>query len=72
MDFESSIYVAGHKGMVGSAIINALKQKGYKNFIIRTSQELDCRNQSYVSDFFLKEKPEYVFLAAARVGGNCC
>ena len=69
MDFESSIYVAGHKGMVGSAIINALKQKGYKNFIIRTSQELDCRNQSYVSDFFLKEKPEYVFLAAARVGG---
>ena len=69
MELESSIYVAGHKGMVGSAIINTLKQKGYKNFITRTSKELDCRNQSDVSNFFIQEKPEYVFLAAARVGG---
>ena len=69
MELESSIYVAGHKGMVGSAVINTLKQKGYKNFITRTSKELDCRNQSDVSNFFIQEKPEYVFLAAARVGG---
>ena len=69
MNIESTIYVAGHRGMVGSAIVNTLKQKGYKNFITRTSKELDCRNQAAVSDFFMLEKPEYVFLAAARVGG---
>ena len=69
MDFENSIYVAGHRGMVGSAIISSLKQKGFKNIVTRTSKELDCRNQLEVTNFFLNEKPEYVFLAAARVGG---
>lgn len=69
MNVESSIYVAGHRGMVGSAIVKCLQQKGFKNLITRTSKELDCRNQAAVSDFFIKEKPEYVFLAAAKVGG---
>lgn len=68
-DINSKIYIAGHRGMVGSAILRTLKSKGYKNFILRTSSELDLRNQQDVSDFFNKEKPEYVFLSAAKVGG---
>lgn len=69
MQKESKIYVAGHRGMVGSAIIRKLKEKGFNNIVTKTSSELDLRNQKEVSDFFLKEKPEYVFLAAAKVGG---
>jgi GDP-L-fucose synthase len=69
MEFHSKIYIAGHRGMVGSAIMRNLLQKGYSNIITKTSSELDLRNQQAVSDFFAKEKPEYVFLAAAKVGG---
>jgi GDP-L-fucose synthase len=69
MDLSSKIYIAGHRGMVGSAILRNLQQKGYANFILKTSDELDLRNQQQVSDFFEKEKPQYVFLAAAKVGG---
>ncbi|HSF54202.1 MAG TPA: GDP-L-fucose synthase [Algoriphagus sp.] len=66
---NSSIYIAGHRGMVGSAIWRALKAKGYSNLIGKTSSELDLRNQDNVSDFFLAEKPQVVIDAAARVGG---
>jgi len=66
---SAKIYIAGHRGMVGSAILRALQAQGYSNFVLRTSSELDLRNQKNVSDFFSKEKPEYVFLAAAKVGG---
>lgn len=69
MDQQSKIYVAGHLGMVGSAIIRKLTSRGYPNLVVKTSAELDLRNQKAVNDFFEKEKPEYVFLAAARVGG---
>lgn len=69
MDFNSKIYVAGHRGMVGSAIVENLKSKGFKNIITKTSTELNLINQQAVADFFEKEKPEYVFLAAAKVGG---
>src|SRR6478736_10419377 len=69
MNKDSKIYIAGHKGMVGSAILRRLEILGFKNFILRTSQELDLRNQQLVSAFFEREKPEYVFLAAAKVGG---
>jgi GDP-L-fucose synthase len=69
MDKSSKIFVAGHRGMVGSAICRALQNKGYTNLIVRTSKELDLKNQQAVSDFFSKEKPDYVFLAAAKVGG---
>ena len=69
MKSNSKIYVAGHRGMVGSAILDNLKKKGYTNFVYRTSSELDLTNQQAVNDFFEKEKPEYVFLAAAKVGG---
>jgi GDP-L-fucose synthase len=69
MELHSKIYIAGHKGMVGSAITRNLRQKGFDNFLTRTSSELDLRNQQAVSDFFEKEKPDYVFLAAAKVGG---
>lgn len=69
MEKEAKIFVAGHKGLVGSAILENLKQKGYCNFVCRTSGELDLRNQQAVAEFFIKEKPEYVFLAAAKVGG---
>jgi len=65
----SKIYIAGHRGMVGSAIYRRLKKEGFANFVFRTSDELDLRNQQAVADFFEKEKPEYVFLAAAKVGG---
>ena len=69
MNNNSKIYIAGHRGMVGSAIMRNLKSKGYTNFITKTSKELDLRNSQAVSDFFIEEKPEYVFLAAAKVGG---
>ncbi len=69
MEKESKIYIAGHRGMVGSAIHRKLQSEGYTNFILRRSSELDLRNQQAVSDFFAAEKPEYVFLAAAKVGG---
>lgn len=69
MELQSKIYIAGHRGMVGSAIHRNLQKKGYTNFITRTSAELDLRNQKAVDDFFEIEKPEYVFLAAAKVGG---
>lgn len=69
MDKQSKIYVAGHKGLVGSAIVRNLKINGYENIIEKTSQQLDLRNQSAVQQFFELEKPEYVFLAAAKVGG---
>jgi len=68
-DKNAKIYVAGDTGMVGSAIVRNLQAKGYTNFVTRTSMELDLRNQAAVSAFFEKEKPEYVFLAAAKVGG---
>jgi len=66
---SSKIYIAGHSGMVGSAIWRNLESKGYKNLIGRSSKELDLRNQTQVETFFEKEKPEFVFLAAAKVGG---
>jgi GDP-L-fucose synthase len=69
MNKDSKIYIAGHKGLVGSAILRRLKALGFSNFILRTSQELDLRKQQLVSAFFESEKPEYVFLAAAKVGG---
>jgi GDP-L-fucose synthase len=69
MEKTSKIYVAGHRGMVGSAICRALKGKGFTNLIVRSSKELDLKNQLAVADFFSKEKPDYVFLAAAKVGG---
>jgi GDP-L-fucose synthase len=69
MEKSSKIYIAGHRGMVGSSIFRALQFEGYTNFILKNSSELDLRNQQAVADFFVKEKPEYVFLAAAKVGG---
>ncbi len=69
MEKDAKIYVAGHRGMVGSAILKGLYKKGYNNIIFRKSNELDLRNQTQVSDFFKKERPDYVFLAAAKVGG---
>lgn len=69
MEKNAKIYVAGHRGMVGSAILRKLKNLGYDNLITRTSKELDLRDQQSVQDFFLEEKPEFVFLAAAKVGG---
>ncbi|TMI98233.1 MAG: GDP-L-fucose synthase [Bacteroidetes bacterium] len=69
MDKKDKIYIAGHRGMVGSAILRRLKKEGFENFVFRTSDELDLRNQLSVADFFAKEKPGYVFLAAAKVGG---
>lgn len=69
MEFNSRIYVAGHRGMVGSAIVRNLKSKGFVYIITRTSKELDLRNQAAVNSFFAQEKPDYVFLAAAKVGG---
>ena len=69
MEQADKIYVAGHRGMVGSAIVRLLGKKGFQNIVTRTSAELDLRNQQAVSDFFVAEKPAYVFLAAAKVGG---
>jgi GDP-L-fucose synthase len=69
MEFNSKIYVAGHLGMVGSAIVQNLQKKGFTNIITKSSKELNLINQHDVADFFAAEKPEYVFLAAAKVGG---
>lgn len=66
---DSKIYIAGHRGLVGSAILKRLKLKGYTNFVFRTHAELDLTNQIAVADFFRTEKPDYVILAAAKVGG---
>ena len=69
MEQNAKIYRAGHRGMVGSAMMRRLEKAGYHNFVTRTSQELDLRNQAAVAEFFADEKPEYVVLAAAKVGG---
>ena len=69
MNKNDKIYIAGHRGMVGSAIERLLKKEGYTNLITRTSKELDLRNQQAVNDFFATEKPDYVFMSAAKVGG---
>lgn len=69
MEKKSKIYIAGHNGMVGSAIKRRLQEEGYHNLVLRSSKELDLRNQSEVARFFEQEKPDYVFLAAAKVGG---
>jgi GDP-L-fucose synthase len=69
MNIDSKIYVAGHRGLVGSAIVQKLKEKGYTNIIGKTHSELDLTNQQEVRKFFEEEKPEYIFLAAAKVGG---
>ena len=69
MKKDSKIFVAGHKGLVGSAIVRNLKENGYTNIVTKTRQKLDLLNQKDVLDFFEDQKPEYVFDAAARVGG---
>jgi len=69
MEKNSKIYVAGHRGMVGSAILRKLQREGYHHFCLATSSETDLRNQQAVTEFFEREQPEYVFLAAAKVGG---
>jgi GDP-L-fucose synthase len=69
MELIAKIYIAGHRGMVGSSLERKLRKEGYNNIVTRTSSELDLRNQQAVNDFFEKEKPDYVILAAAKVGG---
>ena len=69
MNFDSKIYVAGHNGLVGSAMMRRLEKDGYSNIIVQSSSELDLIDQAAVRDFFSRKKPEYVFLAAAKVGG---
>ncbi len=69
IDKSAKIYIAGHRGLVGSAILKSLEDKGYSNFVLRTHAELDLTDQRAVAEFFAKEKPQYVFLAAAKVGG---
>ena len=69
MEHAAKIYIAGHRGMVGSGLERKLRKEGYNNIVTRTSNELDLRNQQAVNDFFEKEKPAYVILAAAKVGG---
>ena len=69
MDKASKIYIAGHTGLVGSAIFRALKKAGYNNLVYRTREEMDLTNQAVVANFFAEEKPEYVFLASGKVGG---
>jgi GDP-L-fucose synthase len=69
MEINDKIYIAGHRGMVGSALIRKLKAEGHTNLLTRTSAQLDLRNQAAVHEFFAQEKPDYVFLAAAKVGG---
>ena len=69
MEKDAKIYVAGHRGMVGSAIVRELERQGYTNLITRTHKELDLTRQDQVEKFFADEEPEYVFLAAAKVGG---
>ncbi|MBD0270155.1 MAG: NAD-dependent epimerase/dehydratase family protein, partial [Cyanobacteria bacterium Co-bin8] len=69
MEKNAKIYVAGHRGLAGSAIVRALQANGYTNLVLKSSQELDLRRQEAVEAFFAAEQPEYVFLAAAKVGG---
>ena len=69
METNAKIYVAGHRGMVGSAIVGALEKRGFKNLVFRTHAELDLRDQRATNAFFEAEKPDYVFLAASKVGG---
>ncbi|MBL4775707.1 MAG: GDP-L-fucose synthase [Mariprofundus sp.] len=69
MDKSSKLYIAGHRGLVGSAIVRQLQSKGYDNLLLRSSAEVDLRNQAEVDAFFVEERPDYVFLAAAKVGG---
>ena len=69
MNKQDKIYVAGHRGMVGSAIVRKLHKEGFSNIVSRSSKDLDLRNQQAVADFFQKEKPDYIYLAAAKVGG---
>lgn len=69
MEKDAKVYIAGHRGMVGSAIVRKLQQDGFTNLVFKTSSELDLTNQKAVEDFFTYEKPDYVFLAAAKVGG---
>jgi GDP-L-fucose synthase len=69
MNKNSKIYIAGHSGMVGSALLRRLQKEGFSNFVLRPIEHLDLCNQQAVADFFAQEKPEYVFLAAAKVGG---
>ena len=66
---HSKIFIAGHRGMVGSAIVRLLQDKGYHNLLLKTREELDLTNQSEVHSFLAEEKPDYIFLAAAKVGG---
>ena len=69
MNQKDKIYIAGHGGLVGSAIVRKLQERGFNNLLTRSHQELDLTNQSKVRDFFEKEKPEFVIIAAAKVGG---
>jgi len=69
VDLEAKVYVAGHRGLVGSAIVRALRSNGYRNLLLRTSKELDLRDSAAVQSFFQQNRPDYVFLAAAKVGG---
>ncbi len=69
MNKDAKIYVAGHRGMVGSAIVRRLQSAGYSNLVVRTSSELDLTQQAAVTDFLASEKPDYIFMAAAKVGG---
>ncbi len=69
MNLTDKIYVAGHRGLVGSAIVRTLEKKGFSNIVVKTSKELDLRNQAEVNEFFKNEKPQYVFLVAGKVGG---
>src|SRR5438105_475809 len=69
MEKDAKIYVAGHRGMVGSALVRKLEATGYTNLILKKSAELDLRDQVAVDQFFQQEKPDYIFLAAAKVGG---
>lgn len=69
MDYDAKIFVAGHRGLVGSAILRCLQKQGYTNLLLRTRDELDLTQQAHVQHFFMTEKPEYVFMAAAKVGG---
>ena len=69
MLIDEKIYIAGHRGMVGSAIVRNLHKRGYNNLILKTSSELDLRNQMAVEGFFAEHQPNYVFLSAAKVGG---
>ena len=69
INYKSKIYIAGHKGLVGSSILRRLKSKGYKNLIYKSKKQLDLKNQKQVLNFLKKNKPDFIFIAAAKVGG---